>query len=252
MVRAGDFNAIGGFDENFRNGGEDIDLCFKIRALGKKIYVANESRVQHHVGLTRGVDSARDARNSRLLFNKWRPKIKNELAIQWARLVQGDANVYKNLLGGRLLPALTQHPLVAGRLIAESIIAREEAGFARVLDEEPEFPNFIVRTRGLHKFEAGLGKQLEGEADIVVSGLQSARDFFVCGHFLEEPKPEFSMELLVNAFQMAGCTTSGGRNFNLGLRNPIILPTVANTFKVSASQPVVITHAIIDGHVVDF
>jgi GT2 family glycosyltransferase len=82
---------MGGFDEQFVNGCEDIDLCFKLRAAGKAIYVANTSRIRHHVSLSRDVNTLHNERNSRHLFGRWRKVIKQELAAQWARFAANRA-----------------------------------------------------------------------------------------------------------------------------------------------------------------
>ena len=43
------FLDIGGFDEVYRNGYEDIDLCLRLNVRGYRNYVANQSTVLHHV-----------------------------------------------------------------------------------------------------------------------------------------------------------------------------------------------------------
>ena len=48
------FIQLGGFDETFRNGYEDIDLCLKARAEGQRTYVANRSVIYHHVSASPG------------------------------------------------------------------------------------------------------------------------------------------------------------------------------------------------------
>lgn len=61
---------LGGFDENYRNGGEDIDLCFRARAAGRINAVALRSVVRHHVSSSPG-RKARDEQNSRRLARRW-------------------------------------------------------------------------------------------------------------------------------------------------------------------------------------
>jgi len=65
---------LGGFDEAFVNGGEDIDLCFKARAAGREIAVALRSVVFHHVSSSPG-RRLRDEHNSRLLTHRWRRQL---------------------------------------------------------------------------------------------------------------------------------------------------------------------------------
>lgn len=61
---------LGGFDEGFMNGGEDIDLCFRARAAGLINAVALRSVVRHHVSASPG-RKARDEQNSYRLALRW-------------------------------------------------------------------------------------------------------------------------------------------------------------------------------------
>lgn len=61
---------LGGFDEAFLNGGEDIDLCFRARAAGRVNAVALRSVVRHHISASPG-RKRRDEQNSYLLAQRW-------------------------------------------------------------------------------------------------------------------------------------------------------------------------------------
>ncbi|MDO8539108.1 MAG: glycosyltransferase family 2 protein [Opitutaceae bacterium] len=61
---------LGGFDEGFVNGGEDIDLCFRARAAGRMNAVALRSVVRHHVSASPG-RKLRDEENSYRLARRW-------------------------------------------------------------------------------------------------------------------------------------------------------------------------------------
>lgn len=100
VLRKADFDAQGGFDECFVNGCEDIDLCFKLRAAGKAIYVVNTSRIRHHVSLSRGRTGPQNEQNSRVLFARWRPLIKHELTAKWVTLLQAGPKAYQGQLSG--------------------------------------------------------------------------------------------------------------------------------------------------------
>jgi len=76
------FLALGGFDEGFVNGGEDVDLCYRLRRAGLKVRVANRSRVLHHVSASPG-RKARDEQNSRRLCRKWRDRLIEDGARFW-------------------------------------------------------------------------------------------------------------------------------------------------------------------------
>lgn len=63
-----------GFDEVFVNGGEDVDLCFRLTQRGLINAVALRSTVLHHVSASPG-RKQRDEVNSFRLAKKWRPQL---------------------------------------------------------------------------------------------------------------------------------------------------------------------------------
>jgi GT2 family glycosyltransferase len=71
LIQRALWETLGGFDEGFINGGEDIDLCFRARAIGRINVVALRSVVAHHVSSSPG-RKTRDEQNSYRLAQKWR------------------------------------------------------------------------------------------------------------------------------------------------------------------------------------
>lgn len=69
-IRRDLFLEFGGFDEAFRNGYEDVDLCLRLGHAGHRHYVANRSVVLHHVSATSGRFEKEDA-NRRLYHARW-------------------------------------------------------------------------------------------------------------------------------------------------------------------------------------
>lgn len=65
---------LGGFDEAFVNGGEDVDLCFRAAAAGRVNAVALRSVVRHHISASPG-RKARDEQNSYRLALRWRREL---------------------------------------------------------------------------------------------------------------------------------------------------------------------------------
>lgn len=61
---------LGGFDEGYVNGGEDIDLCFRARAAGRSNAVALGSVIRHHISSSVG-RKLRDEENSYRLARRW-------------------------------------------------------------------------------------------------------------------------------------------------------------------------------------
>ena len=64
------FFAVGGFDEGFKNGFEDVDLCLRLRRIGLRNYVANRSVIGHYAHSSHGRFS-RESENVRRLLDRW-------------------------------------------------------------------------------------------------------------------------------------------------------------------------------------
>jgi GT2 family glycosyltransferase len=73
---------LGGFDEGFSNGGEDVDLCFRARATGLHNAVALASTVLHHISASPG-RKLRDEQNSRRLALRWRNELEQLALRSW-------------------------------------------------------------------------------------------------------------------------------------------------------------------------
>ena len=279
LMRKADFEQVGGFDEVFVNGCEDLDLCYKLWAARKSVYVANTSRIRHHVSLSRSRESLQNERNSRHLFGKWRAQIKNELSAQWATLLQAGPEAYQPYIHGTLSPAFLATPQIAARTVAEAMLLREEYRWARDLDGADPNANLAGRWRvtGLqphwavtasHPFvTASAARQSMGTTpalELSVQGLSSARNFYVCGHKLGQPPAQaIAITISVNGIQQQTTTLGDAPNFNVGIIDPIVLPGLANCFKVTfrfvsaqgqdlgdASKAVVVTQLVLDDGVV--
>lgn len=74
----------GGFDEGYRNGGEDIDLCLKLKKLGRTTAVALRSSVRHHISASPG-RKAHDEQNSRRLTQRWQTEIASLSSRAWCQ-----------------------------------------------------------------------------------------------------------------------------------------------------------------------
>ena len=73
---------LGGFDERFANGGEDVDFCFRVAREGRVNVVALRSVIRHHVSASPG-RKLRDEENSRRLAQKWRAELEQLALRQW-------------------------------------------------------------------------------------------------------------------------------------------------------------------------
>ncbi len=72
------FETVGGFDETlFKVAYNDIDLCLKIRALGKLVVYTPFAQLYHYESKSRGIDSVNDARFRQEMqdfVSKWIPE----------------------------------------------------------------------------------------------------------------------------------------------------------------------------------
>ena len=69
-IRKSVFDQAGGFDTAYRNGYEDVDLCLRLSRKGYRHYVANHSRIFHHVSKSPGRKLHED-RNAKIFIERW-------------------------------------------------------------------------------------------------------------------------------------------------------------------------------------
>jgi len=81
------FRELGGLDEGYRNGCEDVDFCLRARAAGYRIIYTPAGAIYHYGQSTVGRTDA-DDENLRRLAERWRGKLPNDLA---ARLEEDRA-----------------------------------------------------------------------------------------------------------------------------------------------------------------
>ena len=70
LVRKGVFEAAGGFDEAYRNGFEDVDLCLRVREAGGRVIYQPESELVHLEEQTPGRKD-HDTENLRRFLESW-------------------------------------------------------------------------------------------------------------------------------------------------------------------------------------
>ncbi|MDX2188164.1 MAG: glycosyltransferase family 2 protein [Opitutaceae bacterium] len=74
LLKRETWDTVGGFDERFQNGGEDVDFCLKLAAHGLRCAVANRSKILHHVSSSPN-RKLRDEHNSFRLTRAWRAEL---------------------------------------------------------------------------------------------------------------------------------------------------------------------------------
>jgi len=83
VVRRDTWNRLGGFDDAYVNGCEDMDLCLRAREAGLVNAVALRSRVLHHVSASPG-RKLRDEENTRRFILRWRDEVAALASWRWA------------------------------------------------------------------------------------------------------------------------------------------------------------------------
>lgn len=84
LVRRALWEKLGGFDEKFINGCEDVDLCLRAAAAGHVNLVALRSVVRHHISSSPG-RKLRDEANTRHLVLRWHDTLCQLGARLWCR-----------------------------------------------------------------------------------------------------------------------------------------------------------------------
>jgi len=218
LVRREDFLAVGGFDEGFVNGGEDVDLTLKLRARGKCTVVALGSSVRHQVSAARGPTNLRDEQNSRRLFQRWPAELERAIAQACRR-----ASPWSAILGRR-----------RARLLARSARFREEARWAALLDGADD-PLVAARAEdfaltGVAHADTCVTAWLPRPATIRLPAGFPRRNFFLAGNVRPaDPTRRCSagplgLRVIINGLQSAEIYRLPEGNFNFGLDAPAVLP----------------------------
>ena len=243
-VRRTVFEKAGRFDEEFFNGGEDVDLCFRLQAQhGLRTAVALGSVVRHHVSASRGPTNERDERNSRRLAERWCEELIRWGALTWAReLVAQHLATPWTLSGRRALAALpfargwSSQPPALGRLMLVSALHREEVRWQRLFDlpsGAPRAPRGSTQYREERFFRDDVEVHTAWLRDVARVELPAGfpvSNVFLSGFVLPPPPgysatgrpPEFLVR--INGFQRVMFSNLAIGNFNCGIDAPFVLP----------------------------
>ncbi|MBI2963626.1 MAG: glycosyltransferase family 2 protein [Deltaproteobacteria bacterium] len=74
LIRRIVFERCGGFDERFRNGYEDIDLCLRVREAGHEVLYCASSVLLHHACVSDG-RWTHEAANRTLFLSRWKERL---------------------------------------------------------------------------------------------------------------------------------------------------------------------------------
>ncbi len=146
-IRSSVWRQLGGFDEAFLNGCEDVDLGLRARQAGFTNYVALRSVVRHHISASAG-RKLRDEQNTARLVQRWSSVIFAEIPRACARACVAAVwenprdYVHSRLAYESLLFAawLLPEPTLLIRNAAIQSLQLEAARWASLLDRAPARP----------------------------------------------------------------------------------------------------------------
>lgn len=224
-----DFIDVGGFDEQFVNGAEHVDLCLKLRALGKLVYVANNSVIKQHVSLSRDRTSLVNEQNSRLLFAKWRSLIIQEVCHAWVRLLNTDLSPTALPIDFQLKQICYRTPHIAAWLIANYLLCVEETRWQLLF--EPDIVNdkcLVESCWGFTWDDQSPYAYSPGSAGFILAKGCLASNFFISGKILPGAVNQrvclgdLQLCVEVNGVQQQCWPISEAGHFNWALANPIL------------------------------
>ena len=121
------FQEIGGFDEGYRNGYEDIDLCLRALQGGYRNVVAAQSVVYHHIGTSAGRHDAEVANAARLQA-RWGGFAKMLSKLKPPTLVPSQKGPRIRSISDAYATFQAYHPGAAGHSEARSTVQLYPAG----------------------------------------------------------------------------------------------------------------------------
>lgn len=132
------FLFLGGFDESFINGFEDLDICFRARRKGAKVMYTPESVIIHHESKTPGRHAHHD-HNARLFTSRWESDIVQDIDAIHAEDGLRRLVTYENSFGGNWYEDSNPNPFwkKAQALAANGNHAEAEIAYGCALSFNP-------------------------------------------------------------------------------------------------------------------
>jgi hypothetical protein len=231
-----DFAAVGGFDTGYVNGGEDVDLCFRLGERGLSTWVSGCSRVGHHVGLSRGAEVSMQAEeNSYRLYRSWREKIIDQLAGVWARaLLKDPREAFQAVYGGHLADSMFRFPHSAAALFAEHRVNLEVSRWKSIFTHGRKDVVVCRRFSG-GKLVPGVGLEISGSARMDLEGGGCPRNLVFHGniHVAENSLPfPVGISIDVNGVIRNDFFQVSGGFFELEIVEPIWWTDAPNVIRV--------------------
>jgi GT2 family glycosyltransferase/glycosyltransferase involved in cell wall biosynthesis len=243
LLRREVFLREGGFNDAFHNGGEDVDLCFRLQQRGYQVVVAYDSVVRHHIRAARGPTGLADEANSRLLFARWRKVILTAGCKTWAREVSrqflsgsSPVNLSTSLAALAHHSGLSSTPPAAATLAVGSALFYEELHWQQRLEgrlNSPSYPVSAYELNGVYRDRRGVELNpdtvwMRDRAVLRLPAGTPCRNFFVNGFVLPEAadQPEaqgpLGLRITINGTQHVDFFPLATDHFNCGIDRPLV------------------------------
>ncbi len=148
-IRRDLFLELGGYDEGYVNGWEDVDLCLRVRVAGKPVVYRGDLWLWHAEGQTRGQVTGADA-NAERFYRRWRS------------VLDSDEELIEDVFGARLsehrpIPRLTERAeiVVSGLITGVSTASAEARGLLAACEAvgarpaaRQEIPEMVIADLG--------------------------------------------------------------------------------------------------------
>ena len=235
-----EFNSIGGFDARYINGGEDVDLCFRLNARGLSTWVSGRSRVGHHVGLSRGsVVSLQAERNSQILYSSWRHKIVTELSAVWVVALQESRGAaVRSIYDCELTDEMTHFPNAAATLLAEHRINLEFSRWNALFSARIDSEEIYCEASGVDRHPSG-GFEFSGSAKVEFSGGEMPHSVVICGTVISDESSNFEparIAIEINGAFQRETRQATNVSFEFEIREPIWWSDAPNVIRLSVDS----------------
>ena len=187
LVRRSLFIELAGFDEEFLNGVEDVDLCLRARELGWRVVYCPTSVVEHHEGSSEGrYDHVRE--NLQRFVDRWQGRFDAEgrLAIAAAAVAATARKV-----SGVVPQPLGQRPIRGnweGPFLVYASLATVNRELVLALLDDGRCELGLLQTEPSEMADAEIGERLGPIAEGLDQPLAGAIDFHLRHHW----PPDFS------------------------------------------------------------
>lgn len=230
MLRREVFDAVGGLDERYVNGCEDMDLCFKVAAAGLRHYVALDSVIRHHVSLTRSRSSLQNERNSELLFREWREVLEARTADRWLRrlttgALEEPSEGHDDL---RIDPSHVEAPAALALPLARCHLQRNDRHRDALLSvprPSPAYAGIAVSGR-LYRSALDGYSHAAGDLRFDLPPGVGVDGFFLCGHLYAPPAADAAPVQWWAILEINGCQRCAeavpAGDFTVGFNRPLL------------------------------